>query len=120
MFRVVKNLGIFGGDVVNNDGTSGESIYGMVFRDENYTISHDSRYLLSATKPANTPHTSNSQFMITLSPVVWLDFRYQVFGRVNANSRALVDYIEFFAGTQDWDKVEAPFYVVQVKNCYLT
>ncbi len=59
-FRVVKNLGIYGGDVIRDDGTSGESIYGMVFRDENYDIMHDSRYLLTATKPGNTPHTNNS------------------------------------------------------------
>jgi cyclophilin family peptidyl-prolyl cis-trans isomerase len=40
-FRIVQNYGIFGGDIIRNDGTSGESIYGMVFRDENYTIMHD-------------------------------------------------------------------------------
>ena len=59
-FRVVKNLGIYGGDVIRDDGTSGESIYGMVYRDENYDVMHDSRYLLTATKPGNTPHTNNS------------------------------------------------------------
>ena len=75
-FRVVKNLGLFGGDIIKNDGTSGESIYGMVFRDENYTIMHDQRYLVTATKPINTEHTTNSQFMITLSPLPWLDYRY--------------------------------------------
>lgn len=109
-YRVVKNLGIYGGDVIRDDGTSGESIYGMTFRDENYNIMHDSRYLLTATKPRNTPHTNNSQFMITLSPLPWLDYRYQVFGRVRSTSRAVVDYIEFFAGTTDWDKREPPFY----------
>ena len=55
--------------MINNDGSSGETMYGMVFRDENYTIMHDSRYLVSLTKPKNRPHTNNSQFMITLSPV---------------------------------------------------
>ncbi len=59
-FRVVKNLGIYGGDVIKDDGSSGESIYGMVFRDESYDIMHDSRYLISATKPRITPHTNNS------------------------------------------------------------
>ncbi|TNV75808.1 hypothetical protein FGO68_gene17652 [Halteria grandinella] len=120
LFRVVKNLGIFGGDIIKNDGTSGESIYGMVFRDENFAIMHDSRYLISATKPLNTPHTTNSQFMITLGALPWLDFRYQVFGRIRSTSRSLVDYIEFFAGTTDWDKKELPFYDVRIKNCYLT
>ena len=98
--------------MINNDGTSGESIYGMVFRDENYTIMHDSRYLVTATKPINTPHTNNSQFMITLGSLPFLDYRYQVFGRVNALSRTLVDYIEFFAGTANWDMIETPFYNV--------
>jgi cyclophilin family peptidyl-prolyl cis-trans isomerase len=113
-------LGIFGGDVIRDDGTSGESIYGMVFRDENYTIMHDQRYLLSATKPHNTPHTTNSQFMITLAPLPWLDYKYQVFGRVRSTSRALVDYIEFFGGTSDWDRKETPFFNIKIKNCYLT
>ena len=103
-------MGIFGGDIIKNDGSSGETIFGMTFRDENYTIMHDQRYLVSETKPANTPHTNNSQFMITLSSLPWLDYKYQVFGRVDTSSMALVDYIEFFAGTANWDKIEAPFY----------
>lgn len=70
-FRIVKSLGLYGGDVIKNDGTSGESIYGMCYRDESYDISHDAPYLLSMTKPASTPHTTNSQFMITLSPLIW-------------------------------------------------
>ena len=92
----------------------------MVFRDENYRIMHDSRYLVTATKPLNTEHTNNSQFMITLGSLPWLDYRYQVFGRVRSTSRALVDYIEFFAGTSDWDKKEAPFYDIIIKNCFMT
>ena len=119
-FRIVKSLGIYGGDVIRDDGTSGESIYGMVFRDENFDIMHDSRYLLTATKPGNTPHTNNSQFMITLAPLPWLDYRYQVFGRVRSTSRAVVDYLEFFAGTTDWDRMEEPFYEVRIKRCSLT
>jgi cyclophilin family peptidyl-prolyl cis-trans isomerase len=72
---VVQAYGIFGGDVINNNGTGGESIYGMVFKDENFTISHDQPYLLSMVKPGSTPNTNNSNFMITLSPLVWLDNR---------------------------------------------
>ena len=60
-YRIVKSYAIFGGDFVNNDGSGGESIYGMVYRDENFTISHDSKYLLSMVKnKKNIPHTSNS------------------------------------------------------------
>jgi hypothetical protein len=58
--------------------------------------------------------------MITLAPLPWADYRYQVFGRVRTTSRALVDYIEFFTGTSDWDKLEAPFYEVRIKRCSLT
>jgi cyclophilin family peptidyl-prolyl cis-trans isomerase len=119
-FRIVKNLGIYGGDNIKDDGTSGESIYGMVFRDENFNVMHDSRYLLTATKPVNTPHTNNSQFMITLAPLPWLDYRYQVFGRVRSTSRSVIDYMEFFAGTTDWDKKEEPFYEIRIKQCSLT
>lgn len=72
----MKSYGIFGGDVINNDGSGGESIFGMVFRDESYDISHDARYLLTMTKPGSTPHTNNSQFMITLSPLTWLDYKF--------------------------------------------
>ena len=57
---MVKAYGIFGGDMFTNTGSSGESLYGMVFKDENFTISHDARYLLSMVKPKNTPHTNNS------------------------------------------------------------
>ena len=51
--------------MINNDGTSGESIYGMVFKDENFTIQH-AKYMLSMVKPRNIDDTNNSQFMITL------------------------------------------------------
>jgi len=36
IFRAVRGYGIFGGDFLNNDGTAGESIYGMCYRDENF------------------------------------------------------------------------------------
>ena len=117
---MVQEFGIFGGDVINNDGTSGETIYGMVFRDENYTIMHDQKYLLSLTKPGKREHTNNSQFMITLSALPFLDYKYQVFGRVDALSMALIDYIEFFAGTKAWDKIEPPVYNVKITGCQLT
>lgn len=91
LYRIVNSYGIFGGDYIKNDGSSGESIYGMVYRDEYFDIEHDARYLLTITRPGSTPHTSNSQFMITLGPLKWLDNRYQVFGRVNASSYSLID-----------------------------
>ena len=57
--------------------------------------------------------------MITLSSLPFLDYKYQVFGRVDTVSVALVDYIEFFAGTKAWDTVEQPFYDVRITACQL-
>jgi peptidyl-prolyl isomerase D len=101
-FKVIQNFGIFGGDTVNNDGTNGESYYGMCFRDEYMELTHDSPYLVSTVKPGNTPDTNNSQFMITMSQLLWLDYRYEVFGRLSNNSFALADRIQTVAATQGW------------------
>lgn len=36
--RIKRVFAVQSGDVVNNDGTSGESIYGPVFEDENFEL----------------------------------------------------------------------------------
>ena len=59
-FRVVSTFGMFGGDTVNNDGSNGESIYGMVMPDEYLQLTHDSPYLVTTVKPGSTPDTNNS------------------------------------------------------------
>jgi cyclophilin family peptidyl-prolyl cis-trans isomerase len=56
-------------------------------------LTHDSPYLVSTVKPGSTPDTNNSQFMITMSPLLWLDYRYEVFGKLSNNSFALADKI---------------------------
>ncbi len=92
-FRIVNNFGIFGGDVVTNTGSNGESIYGMCFEDEYLRLTHDSPYLVTTVKPGSTPDTNNSQFMITLSQLKFLDHRYEIFGRLRNTSFALADKI---------------------------
>ncbi|KAM0865609.1 hypothetical protein ACQ4PT_043157 [Festuca glaucescens] len=47
-----------GGDIVNDDGTGGESIYGATFEDENFAMKHLRPGRLSR------PNTSGSQFTI--------------------------------------------------------
>lgn len=37
--KVTRVFAAQGGDIVKNDGTSGESIYGPVFEDENFNLS---------------------------------------------------------------------------------
>ena len=104
--------------MINNDGTGGESIYGMVFRDENMTISHDSRYLVTMVKTKGRPHTNNSQFMITLAPQLWLDNRQVVVGRVMpGTSRDLVDYIEANYATTSLSLMEVPLATIRISAC---
>ncbi|XP_028982051.1 peptidyl-prolyl cis-trans isomerase D isoform X3 [Diachasma alloeum] len=75
------NFMIQGGDIINFDGTDGESIYGRRFEDENFEISHSVRGLLSTVNEGK-PDTNNSQFIITTEPSSHLDNTNVVFGKV--------------------------------------
>ncbi|KAF8673770.1 hypothetical protein HU200_048524 [Digitaria exilis] len=78
-----------GGDIINGDGTGGESIYGNPFPDENLNRSHDEAGLLSM---ANGSANSNgSQFFIATVPAPWLDGNHVVFGKVISGLDNLVD-----------------------------
>ncbi|EDW18463.2 peptidyl-prolyl cis-trans isomerase D [Drosophila mojavensis] len=64
-FHTIKRVfAVQGGDVVNNDGTSGESIYGPLFEDENFELTHNEEGVVSMAN-YGTPNTNNSQFFIT-------------------------------------------------------
>ena len=91
IFRIVQDSFIQTGDVINNDGTGGESIYGKLFDDEFFYDEdndldleknhlHDEPFLLSMAN--NGPNTNNSQFIITTNPLPHLDGINVVFGRV--------------------------------------
>lgn len=69
------------GDIVNFDGTSGESIYGPYFEDENFQLKHTSAGLLSMVNEGK-PDTNSSQFIITSVPCFHLDDTNVVFGKV--------------------------------------
>ena len=55
--RVIKGFMAHGGDIINNDGSGGESIYGAKFPDESFKTKHLSRGDLSM---ANNGPNSNS------------------------------------------------------------
>jgi cyclophilin family peptidyl-prolyl cis-trans isomerase len=92
----------------------------MAFEDEYLKLTHDSPYLVTLVKPGSTPDTNNSQFMITLSQLKFLDARYEIFGKLRNTSFALVDRISDQAGTDGWSDYETPLKEVKIVNCYTT
>ncbi|KAK2151121.1 hypothetical protein LSH36_375g06000 [Paralvinella palmiformis] len=78
--RVVPDFVVQMGDVTNSDGTSGESIYGERFNDENFLLSHRSSGWVAMANHGRD--TNGSQFYILLTKARWLDGKHVVFGKV--------------------------------------
>ena len=72
---------IQGGDIVNFDGTGGESIYGPHFEDESLQTPHLDAGLVSMVNEGR-PHSNSSQFVITVMSCRHLDNTNVVFGKV--------------------------------------
>jgi cyclophilin family peptidyl-prolyl cis-trans isomerase len=81
VYKRVRSSYVEGGDIVKNDGTGGESIYGVTFAcEERESRKHDSAGLISLAKIG--PNTYNSRFTITLEPCPELDGVNLVIGRL--------------------------------------
>ncbi|RVE46329.1 hypothetical protein evm_009048 [Chilo suppressalis] len=80
--RAVPQFMVQSGDIINGDGTGGESIYGPSFEDENFILKHEAGVVSMANK--GKPHTNASQFCITTVPCLHLDDTNVVFGQVLA------------------------------------
>lgn len=110
IFRAVRDFMIQGGDITNNDGTGGKSIYGPTFDDENFILDH---YAAGWVSMVNSGEDSNnSQFLITTQKTGWLDGRHVVFGKVLAGMD-VVTKIEKLA----IDNASSPIKTVKISDC---
>lgn len=109
--RVVQDFVLQAGDITNNDGSGGTSIYGRNFADENFDLSHRSAGWVAMANRG--PRTNTSQFYIMLTRARWLDGKNVVFGKVIRG----MDVIETIAAVPSNTETGTPRKYIRISGC---
>jgi len=86
--RIIAGVGCVGGDITMGNGTGGESIYGHMFKDENFEVKHTEPGMLSMANSG--PDSNGSQFLISTASCPQLDGKNVAFGRIVSGLDALM------------------------------
>mmetsp|Transcript_35620 Transcript_35620/g.54465 ORF Transcript_35620/g.54465 Transcript_35620/m.54465 type:complete len:301 (-) Transcript_35620:14-916(-) len=97
--RVIAGFMAQAGDITQQNGRGGMSIYGERFEDENVWYPHTHKGLLSMANAG--PNTNGSQFFLTFCPVPHLNDKHTVFGRVISGYELMEVVEDNKTGAQD-------------------
>ncbi|KAK3221311.1 hypothetical protein Dsin_008336 [Dipteronia sinensis] len=78
--RLMLEYMVYGGDITHGNGTGGESIYGLNFKDENLVKKHIGPNILSMAKTGK--EGNESRFFICTVKTEWLDRNQVILGQV--------------------------------------